>query len=400
MSKSDYVKPTFCPAPWVSIEIGARGQLRPCCVYYGAFGNIARTDLEEAFNGAAVENLRNKLRRDEWPAECWHCSNGEYMGSTSRRTEYIDYLRRYNVDFNYEPGLISFVVRFSSLCNLACRHCKSGNSSKWTKYETLLAQAGFDVEQAPPFTISEERFKKMEEFLLAHRDTLRSITVKGGEPVIEPQFKRFLRFLVESGMASQIDMDFFTNGTMPSAEILASLKEFNSCCALISLEGTGRMYQYIRSDQLTLESEVLSAAQAYKTLPRATVVWRPTFCAYNIWDVENLYQFCCVKHPFDTVDLEKFEHRVLGHFIQQRVDYPRYLTPSVFSEDYRRKYLAWLDRADVEERGKEFVRKYFEIYPYDVKMHEKFIQFTSLMDDAQAKALVAVEPRFAEVMKL
>lgn len=191
MSKADYDKKTFCPAPWMSVEIGESGQLRPCCVYYGSFGNIRDTSLSAAFNSEKNAQLREMLRRDQWPKECWHCSNGEYMGSTSRRTEYIEYLHKYDIDFDYRPGLVAFVVRFSNLCNLACRHCKSGNSTKWVKYENLLAEKGFEVEAASPFSITGQGMEEMEGFLLAHRQTLRSVTVKGGEPIIEPQFTRF-----------------------------------------------------------------------------------------------------------------------------------------------------------------------------------------------------------------
>ncbi|MCB0385156.1 MAG: twitch domain-containing radical SAM protein [Bdellovibrionales bacterium] len=399
MSKADYSKKTFCPAPWMSVEIGESGQLRPCCVYYGSFGNIRDTSLAEAFNGIRNSQLREVLRRDEWPKECWHCSNGEYMGSTSRRTEYIEYLHKYKIEFNYQPGLVAFVVRFSNLCNLACRHCKSGNSTKWVKYENLLAEKGFDVEAASPFSITDKGMKEMEDFLLSHRSTLRSITVKGGEPIIEPQFRRFLSFLVEQDMAKNIDLVFFTNGTRPSDEIMEYLKEFSFVGALVSVEGTGSVYQYIRNNSTTLEDDVLGTATAYSKLANTNVAWRPTFCAYNLWEIENLYNFCCVEFPFNTVNLDRYEHRVLGHFIQQRVDYPRYLTPGIFDAKAREEYFRFLDQTSVEEQGKEFIRKYFKLYPYNEDWRRQFVEFTQTLDKAQGKSLLDVEPRFKAVMQ-
>lgn len=389
---------TFCPAPWTTIEIGEQGQVRPCCVYYGSFGNLTRDSLQSVLEHPKSKDLKNQISNGKLPGECWHCAKGESMGITSRRIEYIRLLKRYGYDFSYNENYFSLVLRFSNVCNLACRHCRSSNSSKWSKWEKVLNSKGFERKVFSPYSMPDERLDELSERLFRTPGE-KNIVVKGGEPTVDPKFFRFIRKLNESKAAQNIDLHFFTNGSEISEELLQELAGFKKVLVMISIEASGRLYQYIRNDRMRLEKEILANALRYKNNQNTRVVWRFTLSVYSLWQIDELFQFACVDSPIDTVQAHLPPKEALGHVMQQRVESPKHLTPAILNESERMDLKQRWSKMDLPDVVQEFIHRYLDLHRFDATARNDFVRFTSIMDNEDRNFLSDAEPNFLSILE-
>jgi len=102
-------------------------------------------------------------------------------------------------------------------CNLRCRHCWI--DPKYTTPNKPTSHLSFDtfsriIEEAIPLG-------------------LRGVKLTGGEPLLHPEFPRFLLFLREKGMELTVE----TNGTLLTEEIAWILADFPQLTVSVSLDG-------------------------------------------------------------------------------------------------------------------------------------------------------------------
>ena len=77
-------------------------------------------------------------------------------------------------------------------------------------------------------------------------DQLYSVYIIGGEPTVNPEFKKFLRDCVETNNAGHIDLRFNTNGQILDEELKELYTHFKSVTLHLSMDGTHDRYTYIR----------------------------------------------------------------------------------------------------------------------------------------------------------
>ena len=134
-AKSPLNRPrNFCILPWVNASIDVNGSFRPCCKFAqpaepGApnLGNLRSSSLEEIWNGAALQALRQEFLEGRRPSACHSCWNEEDSGVVSYRQEFARHrlahpetLRFTSVEAS--PPL-ALDLKLSQKCNLKCRIC-------------------------------------------------------------------------------------------------------------------------------------------------------------------------------------------------------------------------------------------------------------------------------------
>ena len=77
-------------------------------------------------------------------------------------------------------------------------------------------------------------------------DKLHSVYIIGGEPTVNPEFKKFVQDCVTTGNASHIDLRFNTNGQILDEELKELYTHFKSVTLHLSMDGTHERYTYIR----------------------------------------------------------------------------------------------------------------------------------------------------------
>jgi len=115
------------------------------------------------------------------------------------------------------------------------------------------------------------------------------INFAGGEPLINPMFSVILEKLVDTGYAAHISLFISSNATKHSSRLSALLTKFWSVELAFSVDGIGKLQEYIRSPSKwdTIIRNVFAFQK--ENIP---VSIRPTAQAYNIFGLLELVRWC------------------------------------------------------------------------------------------------------------
>jgi MoaA/NifB/PqqE/SkfB family radical SAM enzyme len=77
------LKPYYCSYPWTSMYVHADSGARVCCYMDGSLGKIeSGADFDRVWNGEAIEEVREAIRRGEVHSSCRYCVGlGRYQHS-------------------------------------------------------------------------------------------------------------------------------------------------------------------------------------------------------------------------------------------------------------------------------------------------------------------------------
>lgn len=231
---------TFCVLPWIHFCSNPSGDVLPCCRFqdYQLTSNC-KNQGPGALNSPEFTRLRQDMLSGLRISGCSKCYQEEKHKGTSMRIEsnntYRDLLSEIH-DSNFLK-LVYVEFAFSNLCNLQCVMCSSSFSTSWYKLEK-------DLRGKSSYSGELKNHTKPEDIDLS---ALRRVKILGGEPLMDPEFYRFIDLLVDSGYASNIRLMISTNCTIPFNEKLKhQLKKFFSVKISCSIDGFGILNDYIR----------------------------------------------------------------------------------------------------------------------------------------------------------
>jgi len=140
---------TFCALPWKHLTINPYGGAQVCCVStamvqdHGADASLYTTPLEDVFNSDGMRAIRQRMLTGKPSEECRNCYENEANGLKSERllqnalwrdqyhfgqNEAVAATLPDGSTINDTPAYYQLLI--SNVCNLACRMCHSGSSSK------------------------------------------------------------------------------------------------------------------------------------------------------------------------------------------------------------------------------------------------------------------------------
>jgi sulfatase maturation enzyme AslB (radical SAM superfamily) len=242
---------TFCTRPFLSVTAHQDGAYRLCCedervVPRQILGNVKNIKIPEMKNSEKMKELRKKML--EWKSiiECNRCRLKESRGIKSlRQKSNDDYFSKYLKDVVYSSDISTWEtshpsihadIRFSNICNLACRMCYSGSSSSRMELDKRLGKTVHSVVQD---------IFKIDDFS-SIVDELKILYIAGGEPLIDKNFIPFLDYLIDSERSQNIGITINTNLTVFSETHRELLSHFLDVRVVVSCDGYGDMYEYIR----------------------------------------------------------------------------------------------------------------------------------------------------------
>ena len=236
--------PAFCTAPYAAYDFRVRHgkfKVTTCCNL-----DTSATDTELDFE--FIENLKQDMSQNLVSPHCWRCGEEERNQAQSER---VNLMLEYSVDeleqFKQTQKTHEFQVgmKFSNLCNLACRSCNEDESSTWAK---LMDQSTdrtheIDISDDPAYwdaMVNMIRTKHAEsENFLVHPI--------GGETMIQLGFAKLINWLIAENLASttilRITTAFVSN---ISEEFLEKLAQFRRVDFLSSIDSVGENYHYVR----------------------------------------------------------------------------------------------------------------------------------------------------------
>lgn len=176
----------------------------PCCRFHNRFLDDTDREPVDAY-GATFADIRDTMMRNEWHPGCYKCKADEETKGSSMRTEADEFFE----DFTDDVELQYLEITVGRLCNLKCMSCGPEFSHTWDD-DTLAMKL-----ETPEYI---KKLKEVQELDLDNINVellkgLRHIKVTGGEPFLHRQFLSFFTRLADAGIASNIEMEIFTNCT-------------------------------------------------------------------------------------------------------------------------------------------------------------------------------------------
>ena len=313
----------ICFAPWHALSIRFNGDVVPDCVYVGRHGNLLKDTLPEIFAHIGLQTTKNSIKLGSLPKNCEQCTAKENVAGHSRRKFFEQTLNPMLKQYDYSKDVndIYFLeFNMSNVCNLKCRMCSGVNSTAWIKDDLKLSTNSkflrpiYDPEfgyRTLPIEIVDRLFAYPKYF-----KNLQYVNIKGGEPYMEPANKKIMERLIELGLAKNITLDISTNGTVVDSEFDALALEFKHTKWNISIEGVGKLYEYIRGGDNFSFEQLESNLQHFDKFDR--VIFAGTVMTYNV---------CHLKEIVEWYDKIKKSHYEL--YTSNVVTTPAYLNPSI-----------------------------------------------------------------------
>ena len=311
--------PTFCVYPWMEFIVGPTTQMKLCCIAQGALkaesGEIYETEkfsLNEVWNGYGMREVRKKMLSGEKVWACGHCYYQESLGRTSYRESFNrewlngpsgeEIIRRVEASrtngWKVDSPPLYLDIRPGNLCNLKCRMCNPGNSSKIyqeqkelleekkEEFTPLIETAYFNKDKVSFHNWNEnpDLWKTIRSWLPG----VKKLYFTGGEPTLIQRNWELLDYVKKTGLSGNIHLDFNLNCTHVPDKLLDTFESFCGVCLNLSVDGYGKVQEYIRypSSWDVVEQNIRRILK--RKNDRVSIYFSPVVQVYNILDLTEL----------------------------------------------------------------------------------------------------------------
>lgn len=239
----------LCILPWISIEAGSQGDLRPCCLAVDPIRddknkpmNLKTSTLTDGFTSNYMKDLREQFLRGEKPQTCKRCWDEEDAGRSSKRINSTYRLE----NLELQEKLTFLDLKLGNICNLKCRICGSYSSSKWAQEERAINPS----DKNPKNNLKNGQWPRTNtKFWEDLSDILDGITYfefTGGEPFLIDEHFDILQQAVDLGYAKNIAIHYNTNTTTVPDRGLELWPEFKRVEIALSIDDIGDRFEYQR----------------------------------------------------------------------------------------------------------------------------------------------------------
>jgi len=240
---------SFCITPFINAEVDVDGTIKPCCIIQTNpnYPNIKNTTLDAAYQSELFQKIRQEFTNGHYPEVCSNCWKKEKVGITSQRQRDKESFKKeyYTTDIFQKPEIKHLDLKIGFRCNLKCRICSNRYSSAWyaedKKYQNVptIHEIDYMVDAGKDFWINQ-----IEQF-----DSVASISMKGGEPLLDHTHLKMLKKLLKLGK-KDVKIHYNTNGTIFPEQHLEVLNEFDNVAFTLSIDNIGDRFEYERNGVL------------------------------------------------------------------------------------------------------------------------------------------------------
>ena len=270
--------PTFCPAPWTSLNIDQAGETSPCFHCVDMIGNNKKMTIQEIIHGPKVTSMKEAMARGEWHPGCSWCKRLEETTGTSGRTvRYAspETLAAIDADMNFFK-LEHLVVNWSNLCNLTCVYCNDQTSTAWQSVKKI------------PINYVKNEHEDLIELARTQGHNIQGLSLGGGEPLLQKGLDVFLSHLnpatVSVMVTTNLSMEITTN------PIYQILKTWPTVEWMVSFDNANKeKFEYVR-DRANWEQFVKNLRQMKQDGQRVHA--HPAYSIYCALDLVEYYDFC------------------------------------------------------------------------------------------------------------
>jgi sulfatase maturation enzyme AslB (radical SAM superfamily) len=377
----------FCLYPWIHL-LEEYGDVHLC----SKSGNNPVKKLKDISDWKTDPDfveVRRKMLAGEYNKKCETCYNEQDLGFTSTRVhESMDWGVKLNIksleDLEKFERPVYYEVRPSNKCNLQCRMCVPHDSDLIDKEFKKINMV------VPTKTKIWGNYDHIEVEKLLPEARIYST---GGEPTIIPEFYEFLEKCVRLGR-TDLDITFNTNAQKVSDKLINLLKQFENVNFSISVDGYGRVNDYIRwgSNWSKTSDNIhkLKDNGFYISLEAIPSIW-------NITNLHLLYEFADKEFPASTIFLQQ----VYWHDESIRIfNHPN---PKLVCESMNKikKTKAYYTDARDNKAIVDTILTYYqnESYTCDIDTLRTFFEFNDKLDQSRNVRLADYVPELEECRK-
>ncbi len=389
-----------CLIPFASVSTHPAGYISRCMMSSLPMGSMTDSNVWDNEN---FVKLRTDMAEGRWNLPgCNTCHDREQQGLVSQRINWKTNERWWNaniwdsIDFvnsKTDNKIYHMFLNTSNLCNFKCRMCNSLYSNSWINDDALLREHGFQRHDYTDYTKNRNDLKTFVQNLLPRLSELRMITVTGGEPFINNDLLEVFDILDAAGILKNLHLSITTNGSLLTEDKLKRLVNAKKVNINISIDGTGKLFEYMRSDnqctweQITKNIGLLcDFRRQYKNF-----VFSPN-ASYQLYNMLNVAEFYDWAESIINRPDEWIEFRLLTH--------PEFLHVANAPDSIKKKAMAQLDYVEsrYSNANKFFLdnmRKTLQLNK-DPAHWQEFQKFTTLLDAKRKQSIQEVCPDLYE----
>lgn len=382
-------------SPWFEMYIKPNGDIHLCCesAQY-PLGNVSNVDLQTLYDSEIYKNIRSNMQSNRANTECSKCYAKELTTGTSMRftndMTYSILQERYPDNFNtlHPENILKLKIDFSNGCNLKCPMCGVFRSTSWMKDTRHILENFDDVENYNHITdfnpndvtahIPKSFIDNNWEFLIK----LKQIEVSGGEPFLSQEFIYLLERLVDINW--QGSLKIITNMTLIDDKIISLLQKLKVRLN-ISVDGTGKLYEYVRPGITGSYMTWEDFDELYDRISnvRKNFVYTPQLL--NLYDIKPFIEWANTKYDLND-----------RAAINMPLTYPEIYCISVHPDIEYKKHLAnFLEKYPMRHfKNKQTFNAVSTLLQndYDDSMFIKFKKFTKNLDKLRNTSILDYIP--------
>ena len=388
---------TFCMLPWMHLHAYPDGRAYPCCFGLDKHhvGNLNSQSMEEVFNGVDMKKMRKNMLSNKPCVQCSKCYDQENSGFFSLRLSSNKHFG-HNIDLvdsTKDDGATDFIIkywdiRFSNLCNMACRSCGTWFSSNW--YEDHKKIHGKPPPHAKIMKVGRNDNDIWEQ-MLEEFDHVEQFYFAGGEPLIMEEHYRILKELDRRKMY-HVRLIYNTNFSklkFKDMDVLELWNKFDSVSIGASLDAEGSRAELMRKGT-KWEETLENRKRMIEICPQVDFYISATVGMINALHVTDFHKSWVDQGLIKPAD---FNFNLLQHPDWQRMD----MFPAEYKEKVEKKYndhLLWLKDKDPLTRatkGFESAIKWMNATDTSQNL-PLFFEYTKKYDNVRNENLVDTFP--------
>lgn len=345
---------SFCMLPWMHLHAFPDGRAYPCCFGMDPYpvGDLNKDSMETVFNGEKMKQMRLNMLNNKKSKECAKCYDQEKSGFFSLRLSSNKHFGHNIglVDNTQADGSADFIIkywdiRFSNLCNMACRSCGTWFSSNW--YEDHKKIHGKDPGHPKIMRVGRSSNDIWEQ-MLEQFDHVEQFYFAGGEPLIMEEHYRILKELDKRKMY-HVRLIYNTNFSklkFKDMDVLELWNKFDSVSIGASLDAEGDRAELMRKG--TKWEEILAnRKRMLQVCPQVDFYLSSTVGIVNALHVVDFHKSWIEQGLIKPPD---FNFNLLQWPKWQRID----MFPAEYKRKVEQKYrlhIEWLKKQDVLTRA-------------------------------------------------
>ena len=340
---------TFCMMPWLHLHAFPDGRAYPCCFALDQYpvGDLNKDSMETVFNSKDMKKMRLNMLDDKPSRQCTKCYDQEKSGFFSLRLSSnkhfghnIGMVDNTNGDGSADYIIKYWDIRFSNLCNMACRSCGTWFSSNW--YEDHKKLTGKPPNHAKIMRVGRSANDIWEQ-MLKQFEHVEQFYFAGGEPLIMEEHYSILKELDKRKMY-HVRLIYNTNFSklkFKDLDVLELWNKFDSVSVGASLDAEGKRGEFMRKGTIWKDA-VANRKKMLEICPQVDFYISSTVGLINALHIVDFHRNWTDQGLLKPQD---FNFNLLQYPFWQRIDLLSNSYKQKVKEKYE-KHLEWLRPRD------------------------------------------------------